>query len=199
MKTHGMRGTRTYSIWLNMRNRCNRTTHHNYKYYGAVGITVCHNWNSSFINFFNDMGECPEGLTLERLDGAKGYSKENCIWASAERQQNNKSSTIRLTARGKTQSVSDWAREVGVSPHRIKMRIKRGMNHDDAIFAPTDTFVSGISRSQHRPHSALNPESVEYIRNSKLSDVALGEMFNVAPVTISNARSGKTYSDSLTK
>lgn len=192
MITHGKSKTRTYRIWMNMRNRCNRPKHHNYKYYGAIGIKVCKEWDGSFEKFFEDMGECPEGKSIERVDVQKGYSKENCVWASLVTQQNNKRNTPFLTANGKTQSRSDWARELGVPPARIIMRLKRGMNHHDALFLPEDSFVKG-SRKTHISNRAFTDDEVRFIRNSALSCVEMGKMFGVNPDTVSKAKRRITY------
>ena len=62
-------GTPTYFSWRNMRARCYNPNDINYKNYGAKGITVCDQWRDNYDAFFADMGECPEGLTIERIDG----------------------------------------------------------------------------------------------------------------------------------
>jgi len=83
--THNMSKTPTYIAWRNMKARCDDPNHQAFKNYKDRGITYCREW-ASFENFFADMGECPEGLTLNRIDVNSGYTKENCEWATNHKQ-----------------------------------------------------------------------------------------------------------------
>ncbi|MCK5015416.1 MAG: AP2 domain-containing protein [Candidatus Omnitrophica bacterium] len=89
--THGMRNTSEYKVWLDIRQRCNNPNNKSYVNYGGRGITVCEKW-LKFENFFEDMGNRPDGLTIERIDNDKGYYKENCKWATYSEQGRNKRS-----------------------------------------------------------------------------------------------------------
>lgn len=72
-----------------MKQRCLNPNNAHFAYYGGRGITVTKRW-LKFENFFQDMGARPAGLTIERKDNMKGYSKRNCMWATRSQQQRNK-------------------------------------------------------------------------------------------------------------
>lgn len=80
----------TYNTWYGMKQRCSNPKNKCYKYYGARGISVCSRWLNSFENFLEDMGERPEGLTLDRIDNNGNYEPDNCRWATAIEQEANK-------------------------------------------------------------------------------------------------------------
>lgn len=86
---HGMTGTKTFAIWQAMLQRCINPNSKGYRFYGKRGISVDERW-FKFEDFFEDMGEKPKGLTLDRKDNEKGYCKENCRWVSMAIQNRNK-------------------------------------------------------------------------------------------------------------
>lgn len=80
----------TYKSWQAMIARCTLEKHPAYHRYGGAGIKVCDRWRSRFENFLLDMGERPEGLTIDRIDGRKDYEPGNCRWATYVEQNRNR-------------------------------------------------------------------------------------------------------------
>lgn len=78
-----------YSTWYGMKQRCNNPKDPKYKYWGARGISVCERWMNSFKAFVEDMGERPEGTTIDRINNDGNYEPCNCRWASYVEQNRN--------------------------------------------------------------------------------------------------------------
>lgn len=104
----------TYSSWRAMLGRCHDPKNAAYSYYGGRGITVCPEWASSYDRFYEDVGERPPGLTLDRIKSELGYCAGNCRWATRKEQQNNLRRSIVVTHDGKTLTLSQWAELLGV-------------------------------------------------------------------------------------
>lgn len=136
-ETHGhtksSQTTKTYNCWANMKQRCINPKNHKFKSYGARGITVCDEWANSFEKFLEDMGEAPQGMTIERIDVNKGYFKENCCWANPKTQANNKTSNRILTFDGKSMTASQWADHLGISYVALRMRLHRNWPLERAL------------------------------------------------------------------
>lgn len=130
--------TREYSIWCAMQQRCNDRNHKDYPKYGGRGITISHEFND-YSKFLSIMGRCPEGFSIERRDNNGPYSPDNCRWADAQDQSNNKRNNKLLTIFGETKTLAAWGRDsrCAVSPGQLKSRIGRqGWQPEQALITP---------------------------------------------------------------
>lgn len=113
----------TYISWLCMKNRATNINDPHWEGYGGRGITVCAEWLDDFAQFLADMGECPPGLEIERIDNDKGYYPGNCKWGTRTEQNRNKRSSRLITHDGRTQCLMAWAEEVGLQESTIRVRL----------------------------------------------------------------------------
>ncbi len=134
---HGMTSTPTYKSWQKMKERCYSAKANRYHVYGGRGIKVCERWLNSFTNFLEDMGERPEGMTLDRVDVNSDYTPKNCRWATYKEQSNNKSSNRLLTFNNETLTVSQWGDRFHIKRATISARINNyGWSIEKAILTP---------------------------------------------------------------
>lgn len=120
-----------------MNQRCNDPGHSNYKYYGGRGIKVCERWKK-FENFYNDMGERPDGHTLERIDLNSDYCPENCRWITHKEQCNNRRSNRFIELDGERHTLQEWAIITGITRNTIEKRIDNyGWSIKKALTTPT--------------------------------------------------------------
>lgn len=105
--------SRTYRCWDSMIQRCTNPNYSKWHDYGGHGITVCERWRQ-FVNFLEDMGECPDGLTIERLNSNGNYELSNCKWATYVDQGNNTCRNLFIDFNGQRLTMSQLARMLGV-------------------------------------------------------------------------------------
>lgn len=125
---HGMSNKKMYATWLSRRRRCYDTRCPAYKNYGGRGITMCDRWRDDFGAFYEDVSKMPHygevGYTLERIDNNGNYCPENCCWATAKQQSNNRRSNVMIAYLGRTQTLGQWVEELGLNYKRTRKRIR---------------------------------------------------------------------------
>jgi hypothetical protein len=109
-----------------MRAWCLNPNKDTFRHYGGRGIRVCDRWIDSFENFLSDMGECPDGYSLDRIDVNGNYEPANCRWASKTQQVRNRRDTRWIVARGRRVRLIDVADAVGVTAEAVNYHVKRG-------------------------------------------------------------------------
>lgn len=129
-----------------MLRRCYTPTNRDYRNYGARGISVCERWKS-FALFLEDMGEAPEGMTLERIDNNGHYEPGNCRWATRKEQARNLRKNIVVEFRGESLPLISWCEKLGLRYHAVRQRYTVG-DRGDALFRPTPKVLRNRNYSQ---------------------------------------------------
>ena len=122
---HNAINTKEYITWANVKARCTNPNNNAYKNYGERGITICKEWLNSFETFYNDMGNCPESFSIERVDNNKGYNKNNCIWASPKTQSMNRRSNFIVKYNNVEKPLKQWCEDLNLNYKKVFARIKQ--------------------------------------------------------------------------
>lgn len=132
---HGGKNHPLYATWCMMKQRCSNPKNISYPHYGGRGISVCEEWEKDFSAFLNwaIANGWAQGLSLDRIDNNKGYSPENCRWATQKEQCNNKRNNIKASFAGTTKTLTEWAESIGVSPKTLISAAHRGENPNDVV------------------------------------------------------------------
>lgn len=138
-KIHCQSGTKLHYIWIEMRRRCRSPKHRNFHLYGGRGIKVCEDWED-FEHFFAwaISNGYKEGLTIDRIDNNRGYEPGNCRWTTQLHQNNNTRRTRKVTYKGKTQSLADWARELNLNYYTLRSRRRLGWDIKAILETPME-------------------------------------------------------------
>lgn len=182
-----------YGSWVSMKNRCYNQNNHDYRWYGAVGITVCDRWRNDFHAFIEDMGEKPTPKhTLERIDGTKSYSPANCKWATRTEQRRNskdilfnEQSVIKI--RNEVQAGASFAelgRKYGCGRAGI-LKVAAGQHWSDIggpIYTPSEKITLNLTEEDYediisqRKNGVMLKDLAEKYGCSKatISRIALG-------------------------
>lgn len=124
---HNLSNHRLYRIWSGMKSRCYNSNNPNYKWYGNKNIQVCSEWKNDFKAFYDwsMKNGYKEHLTIDRINGSKDYSPDNCRWVNNIQQVNNKSNNRYITYKHKTKTLSEWSRIVNIPQDTLYDRINR--------------------------------------------------------------------------
>lgn len=177
---HGKKNTPAYRSWKAMRTRCFNTNAADYPRYGGKGITVCERWDS-FRSFLADMGERPDGYTLERVDNDENYEPANCKWASRKEQARNRSHNRIIEYQGERKTVSEWAEANGLTLATLRARLSNGWALAIALSRPL------------QQNAKLTPDKVRAIRVSCQSPERLAVQYGVHRTVIFSVRSRRTW------
>ena len=126
---HGLRFTRTWRIWQAMKNRCYNKNVPQYHNYGGRGISVCDAWRNDFMSFYNDVGEAPEGKSIDRIDNDGNYEPGNVRWSTAKEQGRNKSNNTKING----VCITEISRSLGGNHALVRKRLNRGWDVEKAI------------------------------------------------------------------
>lgn len=132
------RKQRLYNIWIGIKDRCLNPNNENYFRYGGRGIGICQEWLKDYMTFHDWAIEngYEQGLTIDRINVDGDYNPDNCRWANWYTQANNRRNSHYLTFKGKTLTISEWARELNVRESLIRQRILRGWDVEKALTKP---------------------------------------------------------------
>lgn len=132
--THGCAGTREYTVWAGMIQRCEDPAHNRYHRYGGRGIKVCARWRGSFENFSADMGPRPSPRhSIDRKNGDLDYSPDNCRWATPKEQALNNENTRLITIGAVTDSILGWGNRLSICDATIRWRLAHGQTERQAL------------------------------------------------------------------
>lgn len=127
-----------YNTWVGMIGRCHDKDNKDYLRYGARGISVCEIWRNDFNSFKHWAANSSRkpNTTLDRVDNEKGYSPENCRWATPKEQANNRRNNVYVTIGGITKTITQWCDLCGIPINQIRKRLQKGMDPVLALILP---------------------------------------------------------------
>lgn len=181
----------TRASWYAAHQRCGNPGVIGYQRYGGRGIAVCERWGD-FECFLADMGVRPPGMTLDRIDGSRGYEPGNCRWATMRTQQRNRSSNRLVTVDGVTRPVIEWVELSGVKFTTFVARLDRGWSPEEAVGRPVGGAV--LKPRAKKPGPVLTVAGVTRSLEEWAADAGL-----TARLVASRLRKGWQVDEALAK
>ena len=167
-----------YSVWKNMRRRCNSSKSTGFRRWGGRGIKVCQRWES-FANFLLDMGRRPSPAhTIERRDNNGDYTPSNCVWATQQEQSRNRSSNRMVFFNGRRMTLAEAAKITGVDHSLFIARVNLGWTEHDALNVPV------------RKHGKLSRQQIAEIKSDDGAMRAIAAKYGIGLVTVWRIKKG---------
>ena len=163
----GFAPQRARSCWYHLVQRCTNPNDKSYKYYGGKGVKV--EW-ADFASFWEDMGATywEEG-EIDRIDSEGNYCKENCRWVSRLEQMSNTSRNVFITHQNKTQTLSQWARDLGISVQTLASRLNKSRMSPNEAFQKRHSYrrlteINGVRKSldEWESESGVNRHTISW-------------------------------------
>lgn len=147
---NGLYKSRLYRIHHCMMSRCYTPSYTYYHRYGGRGISVCNEWHD-FVKFYKwaIANGYRDDLTIDRIDNDGDYEPSNCRWATRQEQSNNISNNKRLTYDGKTMTISEWSRKIGMDRRTLDKRIRSGWSLSRIFTEPVNHQYATRKRVKH--------------------------------------------------
>lgn len=147
MTKHGKHSSGVYKTWDKIIQRCTNPNNHAYKYYGGKGVFVCNEW-LDFKNFYKDMGDRPNGMTIDRVNHEDGYYKDNCLWVTQEDQMRNTTRNIVVSISSKLITVKELAELSGRTYNSVNNILWKHANRINKCYVVSnelkDKFFKGV-------------------------------------------------------
>lgn len=147
LTTHGHAGAGerrdpTYRSWSSMKNRCTNPVDPKYPDYGGRGIKVCQRWLDDYTAFLADMGQRPEGCTIERLNVHGNYEPGNCTWATPTTQARNRRNSRLIDFQGEKRTIAEVSEMTGIKQTTLSHRLGSGWSVESATSMPVGSRQS---------------------------------------------------------
>lgn len=193
---HGQGGknpTGAYKSWKSMLDRCNPRNADTQPNYAGIGITVCERWANSFEAFYADMGDRPEGFSIDRIDHTGNYEPSNCRWADKNTQAENRCTTIYIEIDGERLFLSEASKRYGIPITTLSRRLRQGVTGKSLVCKRNRNTLRVGSRT---PTAKLTESDVAEIKLKMLNgarNVSLSAEYGVSGAVISEIRHNKLW------